>query len=278
MQVIDAHQHFWKIDRGDYFWMDESVEAIRRDILPPDLQAIAPPLGVTATVVVQAAATVEETAFLLGLARQYPWIQGVVGWVDLTQESAPEALDRLACDPHFKGIRPMLQDIEDSRWVLQPIVIENLKYLATLGLSMDALITPRHLEIIHQLADEIPDLPMVIDHCAKPLIADGKLPGGDWRLGMRRLSGHPQLYCKLSGLANEYGANWSAYSLTPVAQHVLECFGPERVMWGSDWPVLELAGTYSDWLQAAETMTKQYSEAERQAIFSGTASRFYRLN
>ena len=278
MQVIDAHQHFWKIDRGDYFWMDDSVAAIRRDTLPPDLQAIAPPLGVTATVVVQAAATVEETEFLLSLAKQHNWIQGVVGWVDLTLESAHETLATLARDPHFKGIRPMLQDIEDSHWILQPVVIENLKQLAKLGLSMDALITPRHLEIINQLANEIPELPMVIDHCAKPVIAAGNAASDDWHKGMRQLAEHPQIYCKLSGLANEYGNGWSADTLSPIAQCVLECFGAERVMWGSDWPVLELVGEYGDWLQAAKIMTQHCSESERQALFSGTASRFYRLN
>lgn len=273
--IIDAHQHFWRIARGDYGWMTDQVAPIRRDILPAHLEPLARASGVTGTVLVQAAPTLDETLFLLGLADRSPLIRGVVGWIDLTVDVAAQ-LSRIA-HPALRGIRPMLQDIDDTRWILQDGVIDALRQVAGAGLRLDALITPCHLPVIEELAGRVPSLPIVIDHCAKPVF-DGTDPEPDWRRGIDALAAHPQVFCKLSGLANEFGPGWSADTLRPVFDHVLRAFGPERLMWGSDWPVLELAGTYADWLQVAQTLCAALSDADRAQVFGQTAARFYDLN
>ncbi|WP_200832568.1 amidohydrolase family protein [Candidatus Halocynthiibacter alkanivorans] len=277
MLSIDAHQHFWRIARGDYAWMDDSVSRIRKDYLPQDLAALTKPLGIDGTVVVQAAATVEETEFLLSLADATDWILGVVGWVDLERPDVEETLVRLAKNPRFKGIRPMLQDIPDTGWILKPAVLKSLSKVAELGLRLDALVTPRHLENLAKLAATLPDLPIAIDHCAKPEIAAGQDAGDNWRAAMARLAAYPQVHCKLSGLANEYGEGWSAQTLKPVFDHVVSIFGPDRLMWGSDWPVLELSGRYDDWFATAASMARDLDPVARQALFGGTATRFYKL-
>ncbi|MBY6048473.1 amidohydrolase family protein [Vannielia litorea] len=272
---IDAHQHFWKIDRGDYGWMDESVAAIRRDYGPEHLAPFAEACGVGGTVLVQAAPTVAETEFLLAIAEESPLVQGVVGWIDL-EGDVPGQLARIA-HPALKSLRPMLQDIEDTEWLLRPAVVEGLRYVARAGLRFDALVTPRHLPMLERFVADVPELPVVIDHCAKQVF-DGTDPGAAWREGMAALAAHPQVHCKLSGLANEYGPGWGAETLREVAGHVLDVFGPARVMWGSDWPVLELAGDYEGWFAAAQVLTRGLSEAERADVFGGTATRFYGLD
>ena len=273
--IIDAHQHFWRIARGDYGWMTDQVAPIRRDILPADLEPLARAAGVTGTVLVQAAPTLDETLFMLGLADRSPLIRGVVGWIDLTGDVATQL--SLIAHPALRGIRPMLQDIDDTRWILQDGVIDGLRQVAGAGLRLDALITPRHLPVIGELAGRVPSLPIVVDHCAKPVF-DGTDPGPDWRRGIDALATHPQMFCKLSGLANEFGSGWSADTLRPVFDQVLSAFGPERLMWGSDWPVLELAGTYGDWLQVAQDLTATLSDADRAQVFGKTAIHFYDLD
>ncbi len=272
--TIDAHQHFWRIARGDYSWMDESVTAIAHDHLPEDLMERAAACGVTKTVVVQAAPSLAETRFLLELAEQSPLIGAVVGWLDLTKDVLAQ-LSQIA-HPALRGIRPMLQDIEPTDWILRPDVLDGLRQVAGAGLRFDALVTPRHIDVIDRLADEIPELPIVINHCAKPVFQDAD-PGNTWRTGIERLAAHPQVFCKLSGLANEFGPGWSAALLLPVFEHVLECFGADRVMWGSDWPVLDLAGDYQGWFKAAQDMARDLDDDARAALFGGTAEKFYAI-
>lgn len=272
--IIDAHQHFWRIDRGDYSWMDDSVAAIRRDILPPDLAPLAQAGGITGTVAVQAAPTLAETEYLLALSEGHPLMRGVVGWLDL-EGDVPAQIARIS-HPRLKGIRPMLQDIAETDWILRPVVLEGLRRVAAAGLRMDALITPRHFGVIDRLARTLPELPIIIDHCAKPAFT-GRDPGAAWRDGIATLAAHPQISCKLSGLANEYGPGWSAETLRPVFDHVLDRFGAKRLMWGSDWPVLELAGDYPGWLTASQTLAAELSATERAAFFAGTATRIYDL-
>lgn len=274
---IDAHQHFWQIARGDYDWMTDAVEAIRHDILPPDLTPLLDRHDIAGTVVVQAAATVAETDFLLSLAQDNAFIRGVVGWVNLTDPAAPETLDRLTRSPVFKGVRPMLQDVLETRWIAQPQVIANLHALADRGLRLDALVTPRHLDVLAEIAEQVPTLPIVINHCGKPVIADGAYAGGIWRLGMMRLAALPKVMCKLSGLVNEAGAGWSAASLKPVVDQVMEQFGADRMIWGSDWPVLELAGSYDRWCTVSHQILAARTEEDRNAIYGGNAARFYGL-
>lgn len=273
--IIDAHQHFWRIGRGDYSWMDDSVAPIRRDILPPDLLPLARQAGVVGTIAVQAAPTLEETEFLLALADETSLVRGVVGWVDLTGD-VPAQLARLA-HPVLRGVRPMLQDIDETDWILREDVVKGLGEVTRAGLRLDALITPRHLGAIDRLARHLPDLPIIVDHCAKPTF-DGTDPGEEWRTGMRTLGMHPQITCKLSGLANEFGPGWSADTLEPVFDHMLECFGAGRLMWGSDWPVLELAGDYEGWLETAQILAGALSSSERTRLFAGTAAEVYALD
>lgn len=273
--TIDAHQHFWRIARGDYSWMDDSVSAIRRDFLPADLAPLATAAGINGTVVVQAAPTLEETEFLLSLSETSPLILGVVGWLDLTGD-VPAQLAWLD-HPRLKGIRPMLQDIPETDWILQDAVLDGLRHLSEAGLRLDALITPRHLPVIDQLARQLPELSIIVDHCAKPEFS-GTDPGDSWRTGIATLAEHPQISCKLSGLANEFGPGWSADGLRTVFDHVLACFGPVRLMWGSDWPVLDLAGSYSEWHAVAQSLASGLSESARDALFGGTARRIYALD
>ena len=274
---IDAHQHFWQITRGDYGWMSDEVAAIRRDILPADLAPTLSRHGIDGTVLVQAADTVAETEFMISLATQADFIKGVVGWVDLEDAGAPAVLDRLSAAPVFKGIRPMLQDIDDTHWILQDSVQANLAEVAKRGLRFDALVQPRHLGALLEVAKAHPTLPIVIDHCAKPMIAGGADAGDNWRGDMAALAGQSNVFSKVSGLANEYGDGWFADTLRPVVSHVMHCFGPERIMWGSDWPVLELIGTYDGWRAAAVTLFDRLSDADRAAVMGGTAARFYGL-
>ena len=275
---IDAHQHFWQISRGDYHWMDDSVSAIRHDTMPHDLAPLIKRHDIEGTVVVQAAATVAETRFILELAEHTEFIKGVVGWVDLESPEAPSTLDRLMTNPFFKGVRPMLQDIADTNWILRPAVLENLKEVSKRGLRLDALITPRHLNAIAELADHVPELNIVVDHCAKPEIADRSEPGQEWRDGITKLANKPNIMCKISGLANEAGPDWSAEKLRPTTDHIIEVFGAGRIMWGSDWPVLNLVGDYSRWRNVTAELLARLSDEERTAIYGGNAVKFYGLD
>lgn len=273
MPRIDAHQHYWRISRGDYFWMGPAVAPIMRDVLPPDLAPHLKAAGFSRTVLVQAADTVAETEFLLDLAEAEDSIAAVVGWVDLGADDVEDTLTRLARRGKFRGIRPMLQDIEDTFQILEPKRLSALRLLARLGLRFDALAQPRHLPVVAALADHIPELPIVVDHGAKPFIAKGIME--PWASDMAALAKRPSVLCKFSGLANEAGAGWTAATLKPYADHLIACFGPERLMFGSDWPVIELAATYESWLATAEELLSGLSAAGREAVFGGNAARFY---
>lgn len=275
---IDAHQHFWQICRGDYDWMNDSVSAIRRDILPTDLTPLIDKHEIDGTVVVQAAATVAETQFILALAEKTDFIKGAVGWIDLENTEACHTLDRLMVSPFFKGIRPMLQDISNTNWIMQPNILSNLKELSMRGLCFDALITPRHLDAIFSLSQRLPELKIVIDHCAKPDFKSDTDAIEHWRNGMKKLASMPNVCCKISGLANEVGADWNAESIKPIINHVLETFGPTRIMWGSDWPVLNLVGDYTRWRQVSAKLLEQISSDERALIYGQNAIGFYNLD
>lgn len=275
---IDAHQHFWQIARGDYDWMTDEVAAIRHDILPSDLEAHLRQHAIGGTVLVQAAATDAETEFMLGLAKQASFVKGVVGWVDLEEEGLAGTLHRLSQHQVLKGIRPMLQDIEDTDWIVRPHVLKALERVAADGLRFDALIQPRHLDVLAEMATRVPQLPIVIDHCAKPNIAGGADPGNAWRDGMANLAGFPNICCKISGLANEAGLGWSADGLASVVDHILSVFGPTRLMWGSDWPVLNLAGDYAQWRDVSAQLLGDLTADAKAAVFGGTAIEFYGLD
>lgn len=275
--MIDAHQHFWTLGRGDYPWPNETVAPIFRDFSPDDLAPLLARAGVKQTVLVQATDTAAETEFLLDLAERHGFIAGVVGWVDLSATNAIAEIDRLRANPRLKGLRPMLQNIEDTDWLLHADVQPALAHMAETDLRFDALIQPRHLPVIAEIARRHPGLQIVIDHIAKPKMGDGRRPDNDWTDGMRRLSDCPNLWCKLSGMITEIGPEWQRADIAPFAATVLDAFGPERVMWGSDWPVVNLAGEYLRWLETAYALTADRSEAERAQIFGETATQFYGL-
>lgn len=272
---IDAHQHYWQVARGDYGWMGPHVAPIRRDYFPADMKPHLDAVGISRTVVVQAAPTVAETEFLLDLADRDETIAAVVGWVDLHASDAVATLQRLARRPKFRGIRPMLQDIDDTFDILDPSCIAALERMPALGLSFDALLQPRHLPVAAALADRLPDLAVVVDHGAKPFIATGMIE--PWASDMAALAKRPGVFCKLSGLITEAGDGWSIERLKPYADHLLDVFGADRLMFGSDWPVLDLTATYAEWWEAAHALTARLSDGERSALFGGTAARFYRI-
>jgi L-fuconolactonase len=205
----------------------------------------------------------------------------VVGWVDLADSASIATLERWACDPHFVGVRPLLQDLPEVDWINRQPNPDVLRSLSALGLRFDALVKPQHLPALTQFAQAHPELPMVIDHGAKPVLGAGATPASTlaWQQGMAGLAALPNVVCKLSGLLTEVpaGTASAAELLEPVWQHLLACFGPARLMWGSDWPVLNLAGTYGQWLGLAERWVAGLSASEQAVIWRGPATRFYGL-
>ena len=242
---IGAHQHFWQISRGDYDWLTSELTPLYQDFLPEQLHSYLAACEMDGTVLVQAAATLAETDFMLSLAAQHEVIKGVVGWVDMLAPDACQVLARLRQNPLFKGIRPMLQDIPDIDWMLQDALTPVFDYLVAHGLTFDALVTPKHLPNLLKLLHRHPDLSVVIDHAAKPAIRDGHFDL--WARDMQRIAQHTQAYCKLSGLLTEAGPQADLQALSPYIDHLFECFGSERIMWGSDWPVVNLASDYRAW-------------------------------
>jgi L-fuconolactonase len=271
---IDAHQHFWRVDRGDYGWLTSAEHpGICRDFGPDDLAPLMAAAGVERSVLVQAAPTVAETAFLLGIARETTFVAGVVGWADFEAAGAAGAIMTAAEDDKLLGLRPMLQDLPDDAWIARPELTPAFDAIEAAGLRLDALVKPRHLPHLARLLSDRPDLKTVIDHGAKPEIATGEMD--DWADAMRAIARDTGAVCKLSGLVTEAGAGWTVRRLQPFVDVLLETFGPARLMWGSDWPVVNEAGGYAVWRGAAEALTRQLSEAERAQIFGGTAARFY---
>ncbi len=273
---IDAHQHFWRLARGDYAWLTPELGPIHRDFGLDDLRPLLAAAGVERTVLVQAAPTSAETDFLLDLAADEPLVAGVVGWVDFEAPDAAHRIAALAARPKLVGLRPMIQDLPDDRWMLGEAITPALHAMADEGLTFDALIFPRHLPILRMFARRYPGLDIVIDHGAKPDIAGGALD--DWAREIRATADETRLVCKLSGLVTEAGPAWSAEVLRPYVEVLVEAFGADRLMWGSDWPVATLAGSYAAWREAAEALLAGRSDAERDAIFGHTASVFYGLD
>jgi len=277
---IDSHQHFWQPARGDYDWMPKDNPVLSRAYGPshfaPDLERN----GIDGSIVVQAAATVYETEYMLGLADATPSIKGVVGWVDFEDPTHLAQLTRLSQHPKFLGVRPMIQDIPDVDWMLREDVQWAYRAIIDLDLTFDALGFPQHLINFAKLTSRYPEMRVVYDHCMKPQIRDqraGKDALSEWSDGMSRLAEETAGCCKFSGLVTEADEGWTIDDLRPFAEHVLSAFGASRVMWGSDWPVCRLQAEYGDWHDAAQMLTGDLSEDQRADIFGGTATRFYRL-
>jgi len=273
---IDAHHHVWRLARGDYGWLTPELAAIHRDFMLDDLAPLLDGAGITATVLVQAAPTVAETEFLLRTAADSNGrVGGVVGWVDLAATDASATLSRLARDPLLKSIRPMLQDLPDPEWILRADVDRALSVLPDLGLRFDALVKPSQLPALRQMIERHPSLAVVVDHGGKPPIAAGGWQ--PWADLVAQIAQHANVHCKLSGLVTEARADWTPETLRPWVEHLLACFGPARLMWGSDWPVVNLAGGYARWLAASDLLLGVPAAPDRAAIFGANARRFYGL-
>ncbi len=279
--MIDAHFHSWQLSRGDYGWLTPEMGVIYRDVAVADWQKLAEPLGITAGILVQAAPTLAETAHLLALAEANPTVLGglwVVGWVDFTAADAVLQIEQLAKQPKLKGLRPMLHDLPDAAWIVQPAVQPALVAMQKLGLVFDALIRPAHLPHILTIAQRFPDLSIVIDHCGKPEIARGlEAAWQPWADGLAALAALPNVSCKLSGILNEAGKSPHLSICMPWIDYILQVFGSDRIIWGSDWPVLELAGEYQTWFEYCIELAEKLTAIQRDNIFGNTAKRIYKL-
>ncbi len=274
--MIDAHQHFWQLARGDYTWLTPDLKPLYRDYEPGHLVQVQQPHGVTHTVVVQAAPTLAETHFLLALADEHDFIAGVVGWIDFEASDAIHQLSAFCKHPSFVGVRPMIQDIEDPNWMLTENFTPVIEALVSNQIRFDALIYPIHITPLIKFCKKHPNLKVVVDHAAKPNIAKRQFQ--PWAQHMTQLATQTKVSCKLSGLVTEAESQWTLESLRPYVDHLLNCFGPARLLWGSDWPVVALAGGYHAWREVTLQLLASLNQVQRQAILGGNAETFYGLN
>ena len=272
---IDAHQHFWAVDRGDYGWLTADLAPLYRDFLPADLTPILNTHSIDGTILVQAAPTIAETDYLLSLAERHTFVLGVVGWVDFEAKDAVEQVARLAAHPKCVGLRPMVQDIADVNWLLQDQFSPIFGAMIAQELAFDALTLPKHLSNLLTLCKRYPDLRVVIDHGSKPDIAAGYFDV--WAEDMAQIARQTTAFVKLSGLVTEAGPDWTVVNFAPYVNHLLIHFGPSRIIWGSDWPVCNVAASYDDWVRASSDLLAMCTEAEIIEIMGENARSFYQL-
>lgn len=274
---IDAHQHFWSYSAAEYPWIGKGMERLAHDHLPEDLAPLAAAEGIAGTVAVQARQSLEESRWLLELAAAAPLIRGVVGWVDLRSTHVVDQLREFADKPKFVGVRHVVQDEPDPRFLLGESFLHGIGKLATFGLTYDLLLYPQQLPAAAEFVGRFPEQPFVLDHLAKPRIKVGELD--PWRRDLRTLAAHGNVLCKLSGLVTEADwQGWKRSDFTPYLEVALETFGAKRLMIGSDWPVCTLAAGYPDTIGIVREFLQPLSAAEREAIEGGNAARFYALD
>jgi len=277
--VIDSHQHFWQLDKPfEYGWLySEEHKPICRSYLPADLEPLLKQCGVDRSVFVQTQHNVEENRWVLGLAEEHDFIAGIVGWVDLASPDCQAQVEEFQDHPLFVGVRHVVQDEPDEDFIIRPDVKRGLGLLQKHGVPYDLLFFTQHLRHAVTLGREFPDLPMVVDHLAKPKIAAGLTDG--WKQDLQAAASCPNIFCKLSGMVTEADWNqWKPADLKPYVEIALEAFGPERCMYGSDWPVCELAGSYQQVHAALKEVLGDISDTEADHIYAGTATRFYGLD
>jgi len=226
---IDAHVHLWHLARGDYDWMTPELDKLYRDFTPQDLKPNIDDAGIDAVILVQAAATVAETQFLLDIADKIPFVAGVVGWVDVEAPDVEATLDELCRNTHFKGIRPMIHDIPDVDWMLKESLKKGFQAVIERDLTFDCLVRPVHLKNLHRLLTTLPDLRAIIDHCAKPDIAGNCFQG--WARDIKNLAQDTTAYCKLCGLMRAVGGVWISDNFQPYIDHIITCFGRDGIFW-----------------------------------------------
>ena len=274
---IDSHQHFWKYDAQEYGWIDERMGALKRDFLPADLAPLLAEAGFTACVAVQAQHSLEETAWLLDLAERNPFVAGVVGWVDLCSPEARAQLERFGNHPRLVGVRHVVQGEPDDRFLLRADFGRGIALLEEFGLAYDILIYPRHLPVAVEFVRRFPRHRFVLDHLAKPEIARGEIRA--WSRGIRDLAAAPNVVAKLSGLVTEADwKKWTPDEMRPYLDVAFECFGPARLMVGSDWPVCTLAADYAKTMGVVTRYLEGRPAAERDAVLGGNAQAFWNLD
>jgi L-fuconolactonase len=270
---IDSHQHFWKYDPTRHAWIEESMSKIRRDFLPEDLWPELQAQGISGCVAVQADETENETRFLLDLANRFDWIKKVVGWVDLKSADIESQLERYQGEPKLAGFRAILQSLEPEA-MEDKAFLNGIRYLERLGFTYDVLIFPKHLEKAYELCRKFPNQPFVLDHLAKPDIKAGEF--AHWSKWMAKMAELPNLCCKVSGMVTEADwNNWKPADFKPYLDFVTENFGTDRLLYGSDWPVCLVAGTYAEVFDLADCYFQNFSENEKKVIFGKNAMRFY---
>ena len=278
MTVIDAHQHFWELGRFNYDWLNaDPLEPIRRTYLPADLKTHLDATGVDQSIFVQTQHNVEENRWVLQFCEDNDFLAGMVGWVDLASSDCEAQVEEFNANPYFVGVRHVTHDEPDDDFIIRDDVINGLRVLEKHSVPFDLLFFVKHLKHAQTLAKALPNLPMVIDHLAKPEIKDGRLD--NWEDNFRAAAKFPNVYCKISGMVTEADwQNWKPADLKPYVEIALEVFGPDRCMYGSDWPVCELAGTYEQVIGAAREVLSSLSETEQAQVFGGTAKKFYGLS
>ncbi len=277
MRKIDAHMHWWTLamERTYSLWMSPSLTALYRDYGFADAAPLLKANEVEGVVLVAAASQIEELGYLLGLAQGHPVVRGIVGWVDMLAPDASANLRQWARAPVLKSIRPYLQDIADDAWILKPELDPVIRTMLELGLRFDALILPKHIRNTIAFVERYPDLPVVVDHMAKPAIRDGAFEL--WRRDMEAFRGLRQVHCKISGILTEDGPNWSVDRIRPYVEAVIDIFGPDRIMFGSDWPVVNLVADYGRWIAALGEIAAALPADDQAKLWAKNAERFYGL-
>lgn len=274
---IDAHQHYWKLERGDYGWPTPELPVLYRDFLPDDLLPHLHQHHVDQTIVVQAAPTLEETDYLLSLSDESGTIAGVVGWLNLNDPDFLIHYKRFSEHPKYVGFRVMIQEMPDASVILEPHFVDALRYFAEKEVPVDLLVVSNQLEPVVQLLELVPGLRAVIDHIAKPRIADGVME--PWKSQMAAIARHPNIYCKLSGMVTEANhKEWKPEDFTAYIRHALDMFGTERVIFGSDWPVCLLTADYGEVVDVlTHSLPQDWSELDKARLFGLNAREFYKL-
>jgi L-fuconolactonase len=273
---IDAHQHFWQYDSARDSWVTDEMAALRRDFGPADLEPELASAGIDGCIAVQADQSLHETQFLLDIAERHPFVRGVVGWVDLRADPLSRELERVAGEERLCGLRHIAQAEADD-FLIQPDVVRGIAQMEAFGLTYDILIYPRQLPAALALVERLPGQRFVIDHMAKPEIRTGSLE--PWASGIRAIAEHPDVWCKVSGLVTEADwRDWRPEQMRPYLDTVFDAFGPDRLMFGSDWPVCLLAARYTEVLKLVEEYAASLSRDQRDSLFGLNALRFYGLN
>jgi L-fuconolactonase len=277
MPKIDAHQHFWKYDPARHGWIDDSMKVIQRDFMPDDLEPVLHAHGIEGCVLVQVDQNQQENEFQLANAQANDFIKGVVGWVDLQAEDIEQQLETLSKLKKLKGFRHILQGEADDAFMLRSAFRNGIGKLRKFGFTYDILIFPKHLKNACQLVKEFPDQPFVLDHLAKPYIKAGKIE--EWKKDIGALAQFDNVMCKVSGMVTEADwKNWKKTDFTPYLDHVVDCFGMSRLMFGSDWPVCLCAADYTQVVDIVDDYFSSFSKSEQAAFWGGNATRFYHLD